>query len=136
MEARTRRLLVGLAGWTLFVWLTRVRNVVGDDDLGTAVRLGGLALAGSFVVLAALVLAGLREPAARLRRRVGLLAGWTTAVWLVRGVAIATGGHAAGFVAVHLVLAVVSIALAAVSWRAVGGGLPTASGSARLGWGR
>ena len=116
-DRRQRRVLVAFAGWTLFVWLTRVRNVVGDDDLGTAGRAAGLALSASFVVLAALLLSLLRGGPEPLRRVTAVLAGWTVAVWLVRGAAIALGDHAAGFVVVHLVLAAVSVGLAVAAWR-------------------
>jgi hypothetical protein len=45
---------------------------------------------------------------------VQVLAGWTTVVWVVRAADIALGGdHEAAFVAVHVVLAAVSIGLAA-----------------------
>ena len=45
------------------------------------------------------------------------LAGWTVAVWIVRTVGIATGDHDAAFIAVHVVLAVVSIALSVLALR-------------------
>jgi hypothetical protein len=47
------------------------------------------------------------------------LAGLTVVVWLVRGLDIALGDHSAGFVAVHLVLAAVSISLAGLAALAV-----------------
>src|SRR5690606_20825619 len=45
------------------------------------------------------------------------LAGWSVVVWVVRDVRIVAADHSAGFKAVHTVLAVVSIALAALAWR-------------------
>jgi hypothetical protein len=119
-----------LVGWTLFVWATRVRNVLGDDDLTTGERLAGLALAASFLGLAALVLVGLFARPAWLGPAVRTLAAWTVAVWLVRGVGIALGGHSAGFVVVHLALGVVSIGLAVAAVRAV------VAGSSPVGAGR
>lgn len=113
-----------LAGWTLFVWLTRVRNAVGDDDLSGAARIGTLLLSASCVVLAAVSLAGLRAGPASLRRAVGALGLWTVVVWPIRAVGIALGGHGAGFVVVHLALAASSIGLAAWAWRAVGSRRP------------
>jgi hypothetical protein len=47
---------------------------------------------------------------------VGALAAWTVVVWVVRAIGIATGDHEAAFIAVHLVLATVSIALSAAAW--------------------
>lgn len=108
-------------GWSLFVWATRIDNIVGDESLDGFGQAWRSALALSFVVLA--VVAGLRW-----RRRTGpqgrplvavVLAWWTIGVWLVRGVGIAFGDHEAAFIVVHLVLAVVSIALAALVLRSL-----------------
>ena len=41
---------------------------------------------------------------------------WTVGFWTVRGAQIALAGHDAAFVAVHTVLALVSIGLAVWSW--------------------
>ena len=121
MPVPRRRLpFVALAGWTLFVWLTRVRNVLGEDGLGTGARLGGLALAASFLVLAGSVLAGAGRRPGLLGPATRGLAAWTVVVWVVRGVDIALGDHSAGFVVVHLALGAVSIALAGLAVRALG----------------
>jgi hypothetical protein len=116
-----RRTALLLAAWTLFVWLTRVRNAVGDDDLGTASKAGSLVLSASFVVLACLVLEAVGRGQDRRRPLVALLALWTVVVWPVRAVQIASGEHGAGFVVVHVALGVVSVALAVVAVRAQGG---------------
>ena len=109
--------------WTLLVWGTRIDNVLGDTDLGAAGRAGRLALAGSFVALAVVAAVGLwrsrRAPTGWLAPVLRLLALWTVGVWLVRVVQIAVGGHEAAFVAVHIALAVVSVALAVATWRNV-----------------
>ena len=48
-----------LAGWTLFVWTTRIGNIWNDDAASTASKVGSTALALSFTVLAvAVVVAG------------------------------------------------------------------------------
>ena len=118
--SRTTRLLVAFGGWTLLVWGTRIDNILGQDDLTSGGRASRLALALSFTLLGA----GLLAVAWRFRRRpltgpavllIAVGAAWTTGVWVVRGVAIAAGDHAGAFIAVHSVLAVVSIALAAVT---------------------
>ena len=125
MESLRTRALV-LAGWTLFVWATRIRNIVGDDALSRGERAGHLALALSFTVLALVVgvVAWRRLP--RLWEAVVTLGAWTLGVWVVRSIGIATDHHSAGFVAVHLVLAAGSIALCAHTIRA---GLRARSGS-------
>ncbi len=119
---RGRRLLVALGLWTLFVWATRIDNVLGQDGLTTAGRAARLALALSFTVLGV----GLLAVAWRARSReltgverlvIAVTALWTIGVWVVRGIGIAVGDHAGAFIAVHTVLAVVSIALAAATTR-------------------
>jgi hypothetical protein len=116
-----RRTALALAVWTLFVWLTRVRNAVGDDDLSTGGKAATLLLCSSFVALAALVLDAVVRRADRRQALVALLGLWTTVVWVVRSVQIATDGHSAGFVAVHIGLGVVSIALSFLAVRAGSG---------------
>jgi hypothetical protein len=114
------RAVVALVAWTLLVWTTRIGNIWGDDGLDTAGKIGRTALALSFTVLAvAVAVAAWRRASAALRLSVLALAGWTTAVWLVRSVDITAGDHEVGFKVVHLVLAVVSIALAALAVRQI-----------------
>jgi hypothetical protein len=130
-------LSVGLfVGWTLFVWVGRIRNAMNDPALAGGGRVGPVVLALSFVVpaLVLAVLAFLARPGAgwddhgarsRLRAVVLVLAAWTTVVWVVRMADIAFGGnHPAGFIAVHCVLGVVSIGLAILTVRAAGGPVP------------
>lgn len=101
---------LALAVWTLLVWAGRIRNAV-DAGEGAA----PVVLAVTFVVLAVAVLATRAARSATLA-----LASWTVAVWVVRAVDIALlSDHDTGFVVVHLVLAVVSIALAAAAVVAV-----------------
>jgi hypothetical protein len=76
-----------------------------------------LALAATFVVLAGAVVVGLARP--WLRTAVTALAAWTTAVWIVRGSLIWTQDYSVGFKAIHTLLGVVSIALAALAQRDV-----------------
>jgi hypothetical protein len=106
-----------LTGWSLLVWTTRIRNIWTDDELSTASQLGRTALALSFTVLAVAVGAAVVRRSAWRDRAVRLLAGWTIVVWVVRSVGIANADHDGAFVAVHLVLAAVSIALAVAALR-------------------
>lgn len=90
-----------LALWTLFVWGVRIRNADGS--------VGAVLLSLVFVGLAAAVLLTRSSGAA-----VVGLAGLTVLVWLVRIVDIVLlSDHGAAFKAVHVVLGLVSIALAA-----------------------
>lgn len=117
--------------WTSYVWTTRIVNAWTDDE-STSRAVGATVLSASFLLLAAataavLVRARRRRFAGAERRVLGVLAAWTTAVWLVRGVAIALADHDLGFIVVHEVLAVVSIGLAVQTWRvARTGGEPAA----------
>jgi hypothetical protein len=118
--------VLGLIGWTLFVWGGRIRNVAADNQLQGWARNWRMAIAVVFVAaalgLAALTVGWLLGPDNRIPRRLaqsslGLAvigSGW----WAVRGLDIALGDHALGFKVVHSVLAVVTIGLglAVVGW--------------------
>jgi hypothetical protein len=100
--------------FSVFMWGTRIRNALGDDA-STA------HIAFSVVVASLFTLGGLAVLVAALRRShlevaVGVLAAVTVVYWPIRAVQIALNGHSAGFVAVHTVLAVVSVSLAVWAW--------------------
>ena len=101
--------LLVLVVWTVFLWVSRLRNVFSDDDLtafGTAWRVGVVVV---FVALAVLATTG---------RLVGVLIAWTIGFWLVRGGGILLDGdHDAGFKVIHTALMAVSIGLAMWAWR-------------------
>lgn len=111
-----------LLAWTLLVWVSRIRNVLADDDLtsgGRAWRLGAAAL---FVVLALLVLVARRRDGSRATALLGVLVAWTVGWWTVRGLGILIDGdHDVGFKIIHTVLMIVSIGLAMWAWRRRGG---------------
>lgn len=97
---------VVLAIWTLVVWGTRVRNVVGDGG-----GLGDLAVPAAMTVLA---LGALVD-----RRRGGpVLALATVGVWGVRLPIVLANDYSGGFKIVHALLAVASAALAVAVLRA------------------
>lgn len=107
-----------LVVWTFLVWTTRIRNIWGDDALTDGEKWGRTALALSFTVLAVAVAWALYRRADWVALAVKVLAGWTIGVWITRTIGIATGDHEASFIAVHLVLAVISCALAGLAVRA------------------
>jgi hypothetical protein len=117
MPARRLPATLALCVWTLLVWTTRIGNIWGDDDLSTGEKWGRTGLAASFTVLALAVLVAVVRRGPWRGLAVKALAGWTIAVWLVRSIGIATGEHDAAFITVHLVLAVVSIALSVLALR-------------------
>lgn len=114
----TRRWPLVLVVWTVLVWTTRIGNIWGDADLTGGERWGRTALALSFTVLAVAVACAVVRQTPWRRVAVTALASWTVVVWLVRAIGIATGDHELAFVVVHLVLAVVSIALSVLALRA------------------
>lgn len=119
-----------LIGWTVVLWISRLRNVLTDDDLtdtGRAVRVGVVAL---FVALALVAALGLRR--GRPQALVVLIV-WTVGYWLIRGGGILIGDWSVTFKVVHTVLMVVSVGLAALAWRALRGADPGARTPLRSG---
>ena len=112
-----RRVTWALVIWTLLVWTTRIGNIWGDDALSNGEKWGRTGLAMSFTVLAAAVALSLWKRLDWHGVAVKVLAGWTIGVWLTRSFGIATGDHEAAFIAVHLVLAVVSASLSVLAVR-------------------
>jgi cobalamin synthase len=113
----SRRWTIALCAWTGIVWTTRIGNIWNDDALTNGEKWGRTGLAMSFTLLALVVVVGLVTRSSWQRLAVRVLAAWTTAVWVVRAFGIATGDHEAAFIAVHVVLAIVSISLAAQAVR-------------------
>ena len=89
-------------GWTVFVWIGRIRNG------------GSVLLAASFLALVAVALWQRRAS-----WTVTVLAAWTVLVWAVRTPEILVHDHPADFKVVHTVLAIVSIAFAVSAQRHV-----------------
>ncbi len=104
--------MVVLVSVTVVVWIGRIRNVLGDEDLdGTGVA-WRLVVAFVFLGLAA----GIVVWSSRRRRLVGVLCVWTVGFWLVRSIGMLVDDHDLGFKVVHTVLAIGSIAVAAWAW--------------------
>jgi hypothetical protein len=112
---RRRWPVLALVGWSAFLWITRINNALADEGANQPLA---LALAASILVLAAasaVVLVRRRsEPTTEPDQRLWLaFAGWTVLVWVVRGIEITLSDHELGFKLVHVMLGVVSVALAA-----------------------
>jgi hypothetical protein len=134
---RLRWWIVVLFGlWSVLVWSARTVNLWRDLLLSTDEKVVLTVMAGIFVVLGlavALIGLGLRKwaPTRVDIIAVGVLGGWTCGVWFLRIVEmIASGDHGTVFIAVHVVLAGASIALAAWSWQELAAARPLAFGSA------
>jgi hypothetical protein len=113
----SRRWTIALCAFTLLVWTTRIGNIWGDDELTDAEKWGRTGLALSFTVLVLAVAYALVRRTPWQGMAVKVLAGWTIGVWVTRSFGIASGDHDAAFIVVHLVLAAVSISLAALAVR-------------------
>lgn len=111
-----------LVVWTLFIWGTRLRNAFDDEALVGSERVQAFATAGVFLALALTVAVVLWF---RRRSDVGQMDRWvvsgaaafTMAFWLIRMVTIALGDHTLGFVLVHLVLGLGSMAVSVLALR-------------------
>jgi hypothetical protein len=100
-------MLWALPVWTLFVWATRIRIILGQDGSKTAVIVP--------VVLTVLAVAALVDR----RRWSPALVLATVAVWAVRLPLVLVHHHSVPFKLVHAALAVVSLVLSLATWRAL-----------------
>ena len=108
-----------LAGWTVFLWLSRIRNVLADDDLSTVEQMWRMVVAVGFIALGGYALWAWirrRDRPRRLAVSLGILCVWTVAFWIVRGGGIILDDHTLGFTLIHTALMIVSIGLAAWAW--------------------
>lgn len=128
--------VVALGVLSIVMWVGRIRNIVGDDDLAGFGRAFRLVLALSFIVGGAVVLAACRQgyrsrnwrvasrrepegwrvgpglPAWGIKAAV-IVAGWTAVVWTIQGVGILIDpNYDSGFKAVHTFLMVGSLIVA------------------------
>jgi hypothetical protein len=122
----SRRWTIVLCAWTVLVWTTRINNIWGDDALTDGEKWGRTGLALSFTLLVVATVLALRSGGPWRGVVVKAFAGWTIGVWVVRAFGIAMGDHEATFIAVHLVLAAISIALSALALREEASAVPSA----------
>ncbi len=98
-----------LVGWTLFLWASRLRNVLGNDELDDWGVTWRVAVVVVFVALAIAAATG---------RAISLLVAWTVGFWLVRGGGILIdGGYDASFKLIHTALMAASIGAAMWVWQ-------------------
>ncbi len=116
MTRAVRRALL-FAGWTLFVWVTRIRNAAGDSAASGFSQFVDITLALGFVI-PALFLAfatwGDRHdtrPGVLARTTVRYLLIYTVVTWAIRIPVIWLHSHAIGFKVVHTALGVISVVL-------------------------
>lgn len=117
MSSRHLPATFALIVWTLLVWTTRIGNIWNDKGLTDGEKWGRTGLALTLTVLALAAGHAVYHRTSWRGLVVKAFAGWTIGVWVVRSVGIATGDHEAAFIAVHLVLAAISIALSVLAVR-------------------
>jgi hypothetical protein len=112
--------VIASALWTIFVWTTRVRNAVSDDELNGVEKSGAVIVSLVFVVAAIVILWMLvRRRLVGLRTLLLVFAIGTVGWWAVRSVLILVHDHGWGFRIVHVVLGIISSVLAVAAWQAV-----------------
>jgi hypothetical protein len=124
-----RRLLLDvspLVVWTALIWVSRIRNIWNDADLSTINRTLSTLIAVVFIALAVVTAAILWRSHAEGLTSWGSkfivgFAAWTIGYWGIRAVEMLLDDHSGVFKAIHTVLALVSIGLAALAWRAATG---------------
>ena len=55
LSKRAAWVLLAAAGWTFFVWITFIRNIVGQDDRSTGFKVVHIALAVISIAFAAAI---------------------------------------------------------------------------------
>ncbi len=116
---KVRGLLWVLVAWTAVVWITRIRNLIGDDQLTSSGRIWRLLLTVVFLGFAVVSVSALGGRWRRIgsTRLIAVFCIWTVTFWAVRGTGILFADHDLAFKAVHSVLALVSIVIAVPLYR-------------------
>ena len=122
MPRRRWALLAVFVAWTTYVWVTRITNTWGSGIETTGAKVFSTVLSGVMLALAVggvvvLVQTWKRPLAVGAARFLQVFCGVTVVVWVVRAVQIVASDHDVPFKVVHVVLGVISIALAAAVWR-------------------
>jgi len=120
--ARTWRPVLALGAWSVFVWATRIKNALGDDDMSAGGRAFALVTALVFLAGAVGLVWAHRTARPWARRATAAFGVVTIAYWLIRMSLILLRDHSTGFKVVHAVLAAVFVGLAGWAVRAAGGG--------------
>ncbi|MCS5687427.1 MAG: hypothetical protein VX785_10930 [Actinomycetota bacterium] len=107
--------ILPLLTWTFVVWVSRVRNVLVNQDLDRAGVVWRLVAAGIFIGSALLVLVQLISGGTK-RASLNWLAAWSVGFWVVRGGEILIdGAWSFGFKAIHAALMATTFATVALA---------------------
>ena len=111
--------MVALGAWTAFLWVTRIKNAVGDSEMSTGGQVIAVATSVAFLVAAGVVTAQVWRRAPRAGRLAVTFAAVSIGYWVIRALTIVVRDHPLGFTVVHVALALVTVGLAALVLRAV-----------------
>jgi hypothetical protein len=122
MPRRRWVLLAIFVAWTAYVWVTRITNTWSSGTESTGGKVFSTVLSGVMLALAvggvAVLVQTWRRPlTVGTARFLQVFCGATVVVWVVRATQISASDHEVGFKVVHVVLGVISIALAVGVWR-------------------
>lgn len=110
---RARRAPVLLCAWTLFVWGLRSRNLTDDSvEVGAGQVLPIVGFVGVGLIVVVILLRARSRLFVPIERIVLMAGAAVTALyWLIRGIEIFFDDHSPAFIAIHTVLATISIGL-------------------------
>jgi hypothetical protein len=123
--------VTALGAWTVFLWVTRIKNAIGDDDITRGGRAVALVTSAVFLLAAVAVVAADWRGAPGAVRLAGAFAAVSIVYWVVRAVTIVVRDHPLGFTVVHTALALVTIGLSVLVLRAGRAARSAPAGSSR-----
>ena len=108
---RTWPAVAALGGWTVFLWVTRVKNALADDAMSNGGKAVALVTSGLFLGGAVGVVVAHARGARHAPRAAAVFAVVSIGYWLVRAATILGRDRSVGFKTVHTVLALVTVGL-------------------------
>jgi hypothetical protein len=117
-SALDRRPVVALGAWTVFLWITRIKNALGDAAMTDGGKAVALLTSALFLLAAAVVTAAVWRRVPGAGRAAAAFAVVSIVYWIVRAVTIVVRDHPLGFTLVHTALALITVGLAVLVLRA------------------
>jgi hypothetical protein len=119
---RTWPAVAALCAWTVFLWITRIKNALGDDDMTASGKAIAIITALAFLGAAAALAYAHHRSRPGARRGAAAFALVSIVYWIIRAITIVARDHPLGFTVVHTVLALITVALGVWVLRRAGGG--------------
>lgn len=111
--------MVALGAWTAFLWITRIKNAVGDAEMSTGGQVIAVVTSVVFLAAAVAITARVWRRAPDAGRFAAVFAVVSIGYWVVRAITIVVRDHPLGFTVVHVALALVTVGLAGLVLRVV-----------------